>query len=171
MSDVMLYGVLNMPYELAMSDEMSRYQFYDRVQQLLEKDRQQQAEIEALKRQVGGLKISLGNTELLLDESFDRNTSHMAGEYISHQKPTAWIGWREECQAYDLNVSGFGEPLYTHPAKTLTDKPHPKCDEACMYLCKMRELTDEEIWELADMVLENSDVIGFARAILRKAQE
>ena len=40
-------------------------------------------------------------------------------------------------------------PLYTHPA----------------------ELTDEEIWELADMVLENSDVIGFARAILRKAQE
>ena len=41
-------------------------------------------------------------------------------------------------------------PLYTHPVK---------------------ELTDEEIWALADMVLENSDVIGFARAILRKAQE
>ena len=41
-------------------------------------------------------------------------------------------------------------PLYTHPAKTLTD---------------------EEIWELSDMVLNNSDVIGFARAILRKAQE
>jgi hypothetical protein len=30
-------------------------------------------------------------------------------------------------------------------------------------------LTDEEIWELSDMVLNNSDVIGFARAILRKA--
>ena len=36
---------------------------------------------------------------------------------------------------------------------------------------EMRELTDEEIWELSDMVLNNSDVIGFARAILRKAQE
>jgi len=41
-------------------------------------------------------------------------------------------------------------PLYTHSAKTLTD---------------------EEIWELSDMVLNNSDVIGFARAILRKTQE
>jgi hypothetical protein len=36
---------------------------------------------------------------------------------------------------------------------------------------RKKELTEEEIWELADMVLENSDVIGFARAILRKAQE
>ena len=34
-----------------------------------------------------------------------------------------------------------------------------------------KELTDEEIWELSDMVLNNSDVIGFARAILRKASE
>ncbi len=36
---------------------------------------------------------------------------------------------------------------------------------------QLKELTDEEIWELSDMVLNNSDVIGFARAILRKAQE
>jgi hypothetical protein len=34
-----------------------------------------------------------------------------------------------------------------------------------------KTLTDEEIWELSDMVLNNSDVIGFARAILKKAQE
>jgi hypothetical protein len=43
------------------------------------------------------------------------------------------------------------------------------CGEQNPYL--LREITDEEIWELADMVLNNSDVIGFARAILRKAQE
>ena len=36
---------------------------------------------------------------------------------------------------------------------------------------QLKQLTDEEIWELSDMVLNNSDVIGFARAILRKAQE
>ena len=36
---------------------------------------------------------------------------------------------------------------------------------------QLKTLTDDEIWKLADMVLENSDVIGFARAILRKAQE
>ena len=45
----MLYGILNMPYEMAMNDELSRFQFYQTVQQLLEKDSQQQAEIEELK--------------------------------------------------------------------------------------------------------------------------
>ena len=49
MSDVMLYGILSMPYEMAMSDELSRFQFYKTVQRLLEKDSQQQAEIEMLK--------------------------------------------------------------------------------------------------------------------------
>jgi len=49
MSDVMLYGILSMPYEIAMSDELSRFQFYKTVQRLLEKDSQQQAELEALK--------------------------------------------------------------------------------------------------------------------------
>ena len=48
MSDVMLYGILSMPYEMAMSDELSRFQFYKTVQRLLEKDSQQQAEIERL---------------------------------------------------------------------------------------------------------------------------
>ena len=53
------------------------------------------------------------------------------------------------------------------------DKPHPKCDEACMYLCKMRELTDSEIQEISHRYhyTYNPDYIGFARAILRKAQE
>ena len=42
MSDVMLFGVLRMPYELAMGDELSQRQFYDRAQQAAQ-------EIEALK--------------------------------------------------------------------------------------------------------------------------
>lgn len=33
MSDVMLLGVLNMPYEMAMQDEMSRIQFHSRAQE------------------------------------------------------------------------------------------------------------------------------------------
>jgi len=32
MSDVMLYGILRMPYELAMNDEVSRFQFYKNAQ-------------------------------------------------------------------------------------------------------------------------------------------
>jgi hypothetical protein len=65
-------------------------------------------------------------------------------------KPVAWTDGKGN---YFDKTSSFPVddliPLYTHPAKTLTD---------------------EEIWKLADMVLENSDVIGFARAILREAQ-
>jgi hypothetical protein len=65
---------------------------------------------------------------------------------------------------YDNNGSlehaWFGEPppvgtlLYTHPVK---------------------ELTDEEIWEIVSLKWwdweDSFDVTGFARAILRKAQE
>lgn len=32
MSDTMLYGILRMPYELAMNDEVSRFQFYKNAQ-------------------------------------------------------------------------------------------------------------------------------------------
>lgn len=43
MSDIMLYGVLRMPYELAMSDEISRLQFYQRAQEAA--DRLEKCEI------------------------------------------------------------------------------------------------------------------------------
>ena len=33
MSDIMLFGVLRMPYNMVMGDEMSRIQFYSRAQQ------------------------------------------------------------------------------------------------------------------------------------------
>lgn len=36
MSDLMLKAVLRMPYEMAMDDELSRKQFYDRAQQALD---------------------------------------------------------------------------------------------------------------------------------------
>lgn len=35
MSDVMLHAVLQMPFEMAMATELSRRQFYDRVQKML----------------------------------------------------------------------------------------------------------------------------------------
>lgn len=46
MSDVMFYGVLRMPYEMAMGDEMSRRQFYARAQEAA--DRVEKAEAAAL---------------------------------------------------------------------------------------------------------------------------
>jgi hypothetical protein len=75
-------------------------------------------------------------------------------------EPVAWINldrfkdealYLADCVSENkVENMGITTPLYTHPVKTLTD---------------------EEIWKLSDMVLNNSDVIGFARAILRKAQQ
>ena len=66
--------------------------------------------------------------------------------------PVAWMDYLEHSDVYDLNVSGRGIPLYTHPVK---------------------ELTDEEILEICDLGEWHKDefAIKFARAILRKAQE
>ena len=124
--------------------------------------RQQQAEIEALKQ--------------IIDAN---NLSQNIGQFVKPaNEPVAWLIngklFEEYFRTSELDVI---IPLYTHPVK---DKPHPKCDEACMYLCQMRELTDEEIWELhqehIDEVtcghsMKTVGFIEFARAILRKAQE
>jgi len=73
-------------------------------------------------------------------------------------EPVAWMNSKGDIilPAHQANKE-YNIPLYTHPH---SDKS-----------VKEKTLTDEEIWELSDMVLNNSDVIGFARAILRKAQE
>lgn len=44
MSDVMFYGVLRMPYELVMSDELSRRQFYSRAQEAADRVAQLEAD-------------------------------------------------------------------------------------------------------------------------------
>ena len=94
------------------------------------------------------------------NESFDRTASHMAGEYVSNTEPVAWMFQG----AFDISTYVSFEkpnpdiypnptPLFTHPAKTLTD---------------------EEIKELSEKHLDmdwQTGVIDFARAILRKAQE
>ena len=100
--------------------------------------RQQQAEIEALKQ--------------IIDAN---NLNQNIGQFVKPtNEPVAWMDYLEHSDVYDLNVSGRGIPLYTHPVK---------------------ELTDEEIWEIVSLKWwdweDSFDVTGFARAILRKAQE
>ena len=89
-----------------------------------------------------------------IDESFDRTASHMAGEYVSNTEPVAWINRKGEFMPE--KVDSFDIPLYTH----------------------LVELTDFEIkgvlgldecWIGEDSSMPN--MIAFARAILRKAQE
>jgi ribosomal protein S8E len=49
MSDAMFYGILRMPYELAMSDELSRSQFYSTAQAAATRVERLEAEIERLR--------------------------------------------------------------------------------------------------------------------------
>jgi len=94
-------------------------------------------------------------------------------------KPVAWrnlcVGNIGEDSEWIYNEIGQGEPLYTHPVSKAKDR-FPNYESICLqcgttiYKPAFKTLTDEEIWKLSDMVLNNSDVIGFARAILRKAQ-
>jgi hypothetical protein len=76
-----------------------------------------------------------------------------------NNEPVAWrnlcVGNIGEDSEWIYNEIGQGEPLYTHPVK---------------------ELTDEEIMVLYEEFIETqyaseSNVLGFGRAILRKAQE
>lgn len=49
MSDVMLYGVLRMPYDMAMRSAISRRQFYDRAQEAADRIEQLEAELARLR--------------------------------------------------------------------------------------------------------------------------
>ena len=106
-----------------------------------ELEHQQQAEIEALKQ--------------IIDAN---NLNQTIGQFVKPtNKPVAWMDYLEHSDVYDLNVSGRGIPLYTHPVK---------------------ELTDEEIIEIGLLTtdprfshIESPLLLEFARAILRKAQE
>lgn len=52
MSDLMLLGVLRMPLEMAMSDELSRAQFHDRAQQAADRIEADADAIERMQNQV-----------------------------------------------------------------------------------------------------------------------
>ena len=115
-----------------------------------------------------------------------------------NNEPVAWMDYLEHSDVYDLNVSGRGIPLYTHPVKEhFEDEPqaeelheimqsntHPveEQDEsfdrtashmAGEYVAYQKELTDEEINEVFKDCTKDGilDANEFARAILRRAQD
>ena len=65
------------------------------------------------------------------------------------------------------------EPLYTHPNEDRDSALYATGYWKGIEYKRMRELTDEEILKFKDKVpyTLGSDLIDFARAILRKAQE
>jgi hypothetical protein len=93
------------------------------------------------------------------NESFDRTASHMAGEYVSYNEPVAYAMFKDG-EYYDAihpdeqakTVGEYNIPLFTHPAKTLTDE-------------EILEIAGEKPSEYGNQLID------FARAILRKAQD
>ena len=67
-------------------------------------------------------------------------------------KPVAWMDTFGDIEKFNHNNNKDWIPLYTHPVK---------------------ELTDEEILEIAYLrsIFYEHEIIDFAKAILRKAQE
>ena len=72
------------------------------------------------------------------------------------------VAWRNLCVSnigedseWIYNEIGQGEPLYIHPVKELTD-------EEILFIADEVDIPDEP---------DTKDLIEFARAILRKAQE
>jgi hypothetical protein len=79
-----------------------------------------------------------------------------------NNEPVAWVNsltamMEESFEVYKTKQVGFDMPLYTHPAKTLTDE----------------EILIEAKYQpnLGYYLACEYDVLDFARAILRKAQE
>jgi hypothetical protein len=111
-----------------------------------------------------------------------------------NNEPVAWMDYLEHSDVYDLNVSGRGIPLYTHPAKEL-DEQFKKGFEAGKeegwkahkFHHPVKTLTDEEILDALKDALNgwkyiresHGDLYGVGwdrvqdklEAILRKAQE
>jgi len=79
-----------------------------------------------------------------------------------NNEPVAWVNsltamMEESFEVYKTKQVGFDMPLYTHPAKTLTDE----------------EILIEAKYQpnLGYYLACEYDVLDFAKAILRKAQE
>ena len=73
-----------------------------------------------------------------------------------NNEPVAWMDKTEGILSFDYMGAGF-IPLYTHPVKELTDE-------------EINELANKYLYVLNDVPYAN-DIKDFARAILRKAQE
>ena len=92
-------------------------------------------------------------------------------------EPVAWMSQGGDVsRSADYFVEmGFTDliPLYTHPVKE-QDTDCQYCKQGCIRCDARKQLTDEEIMEVATINLGHSmgllNWMGFARAILRKAQ-
>jgi hypothetical protein len=95
MSDVMLFGVLRMPYELAMGDELSRRQFYGRAQEAADR-------IEALEAELADAQEWSGAVAFVttVQNVVDADGPPWGDEFLAWYKPDRWFGEHRACAVF-----------------------------------------------------------------------
>lgn len=83
MSELMDSAVIGMPFEMAMSDELSRRQFYSRAQSMMAERDQLRAEVEALRLDVSSLR---GSCKALGDDN-----KHLTRRVTRLAKALGWF--------------------------------------------------------------------------------
>jgi regulator of replication initiation timing len=147
--------------------------------QLKDKDetiRQQQAEIEALKKD--NKELHAVAQRMAMAESDARKSLQWFKDAKERQsEPVAWMRtnkqWRKEVSW--IEKEGFDTPLYTHPAEHDLGIAEAIGFEKGYKAASTKTLTDEEITQIVSEKLETWNtkeaMIDFVREILRKAQE
>lgn len=104
MSDVMFYGILRMPYEMAMNDEMSRFQFYRTVQQAVDR-------VEALEKELKRTKFAWNMAENEI-ESLKQRCFEMQNAAIDLAKKNAFLeDWKKTWAPYIKEVHGINTTI------------------------------------------------------------
>ena len=99
MTDTMLFGVLKMPFEMAMKDEISRIQFYGRVQELVGRfEAQQQAEPVAwpMEEQPDGAVIPVDPADMAPPKQQAEPVAYLCENAVGHK----YLRWKKPSSTY-----------------------------------------------------------------------
>lgn len=113
MSDLMLFGVLRMPYEMAMSCDLTRRQFYDRAQQVCD-------ELECLRAELAATQYELQIADDLCNGEMLRAERAEAEPVAFGSGDGYWI--RAEDKSIRPDASLFSIAFYTSPQQRITSE-------------------------------------------------
>lgn len=126
MSDVMFYGILNMPYEMAMNNELSRFQFYQTVRQALDRLAEQEKQLAVKERDYNFMKDLAIASEAKMNEALEQNK--MLKEFVqpilAHDEDAIgdWDGF--DLEELALKTGLYYKVLKNEPCNTGKEDTH-----------------------------------------------
>lgn len=106
MSDLMFYGILRMPYEMAMDGEVSRRQFYSTAQAAATRVENLEAEVErlrAISNKLDGLKgssyayeVATPERQAQIDALFAQMDKQIAARRVDRERRQAQVAYEGE---------------------------------------------------------------------------